>query len=87
MRRRACGALRLFLKSEWWREPLGDATRQQNGRIFSRRNLLATLREREVARTGAEMSASKAMPFRTATASSAARSWASRRVERCRDSL
>jgi hypothetical protein len=44
----------------------GDAARQQNGRIFYRRNLLATLREREVARAGAEMEASKAMPFRAA---------------------
>ncbi|MPZ37138.1 MAG: DUF3363 domain-containing protein [Rhizobiales bacterium] len=42
----------------------GDATRQRNGRIFYRRNLLATLREREVARVGAEMAASKAMSFR-----------------------
>ena len=44
----------------------GDATRQQNGRIFYRRNLLATLRDREVARAGAEVAASKAMPFRAA---------------------
>lgn len=44
----------------------GDATRQQDGRVFYRRNLLATLREREVARTGAAMAASKAMPFRAA---------------------
>jgi type IV secretory pathway VirD2 relaxase len=45
----------------------GDATRQQNGRIFYRRNLLATLREREVASVGAEITASKALPFRAAT--------------------
>ncbi len=45
----------------------GDATRQQNGRVFYRRNLLATLREREVARAGAEMAATKPMPFRAAT--------------------
>ncbi len=44
----------------------GDATRQQNGRVFYRRNLLATLREREVARVGAEMAESKALPFRAA---------------------
>nr|WP_269845393.1 DUF3363 domain-containing protein [Haematobacter missouriensis] len=44
----------------------GDATRQQNGRIFYRRSLLATLREREVARVGAEMAESKALPFRAA---------------------
>lgn len=44
----------------------GDAMRQQDGRVFYRRNLLATLRERDVARAGAEMAASKAMPFRAA---------------------
>ncbi|RWR31866.1 DUF3363 domain-containing protein [Sinirhodobacter populi] len=44
----------------------GDATRQQNGRVFYRRNLLATLREREVARVGAEMAEAKALPFRAA---------------------
>lgn len=44
-----------------------DAIRRQNGRIFYRRNLLATLREREIARVGAEMAASKALPFRAAT--------------------
>jgi hypothetical protein len=44
----------------------GDATRQQNGRILYRRNLLANLREREVARVGAEMAESKALPFRAA---------------------
>jgi type IV secretory pathway VirD2 relaxase len=45
----------------------GDATRQQNGRILYRRNLLANLREREVARAGAEMAESKALPFRAAS--------------------
>ena len=45
----------------------GDATRQQQGRVFYRRDLLATLREREVARVGAEMAASKGLPFRVAT--------------------
>ncbi|CAN7655527.1 DUF3363 domain-containing protein [Agrobacterium tumefaciens] len=43
-----------------------DAARGRDGRIFYRRNLLATLREREVARVGAEMAESKALPFRTA---------------------
>jgi type IV secretory pathway VirD2 relaxase len=42
----------------------GDATRRQDGRVFYRRNLLATLREREVASVGAEMAASKALTFR-----------------------
>ncbi len=42
----------------------GDATRQHNGRVFYRRNLLATLREREVARVGAELAAAKSLPFR-----------------------
>lgn len=44
----------------------GDATRRQAGRVFYRRNLLGTLREREVARVGAEMAATKALPFRAA---------------------
>jgi len=44
----------------------GDATRSRGGRIFYRRNLLATLREREVARVGTELAASKSMPFRAA---------------------
>lgn len=44
----------------------GDARRQQNGRVFYRRNLLAALREREVARVGAEMATTKALPFRAA---------------------
>ncbi|WP_449045433.1 DUF3363 domain-containing protein [Paracoccus versutus] len=45
----------------------GDATRARNGRIFYRRSLLATLREREVARVGAEMAESKGLPFRAST--------------------
>ncbi len=45
----------------------GDATRHQNGRVFYRRNLLTTLRDREVARVGAEIAESKTMPFRAAT--------------------
>jgi len=44
----------------------GDATRQPDGRVFYRRNLLGTLREREVARAGAEMAAGKNLPFRAA---------------------
>ncbi len=44
----------------------GDAARRQDGRIFYRRNLLATLREREVARVGSEMAGDKALPFRAA---------------------
>ncbi|KAB2678448.1 DUF3363 domain-containing protein [Brucella tritici] len=44
----------------------GDATRARDGRIFYRRSLLATLREREVARVGAEMGGSKGLPFRAA---------------------
>lgn len=45
----------------------GDAARQPNGGIAYRRNLLATLREREVARVGGELAASKGLPFRAAT--------------------
>ncbi|WP_443026503.1 DUF3363 domain-containing protein [Sphingomonas sp. HMP6] len=44
----------------------GDATRQQNGRVLYRRDLLSTLEAREVARAGAELAASKPMPFRAA---------------------
>ncbi len=44
----------------------GDAARQQDGRVFYRRNLIATLREREVARVGTEMAAAKSLPFRAA---------------------
>jgi len=42
----------------------GDATRSKDGRILYRRNLLATLREREVARVGTDMAESKGLPFR-----------------------
>ena len=45
----------------------GDATRARDGRIFYRRSLLTTLREREVARIGAEMAVGKGLPFRAAT--------------------
>ncbi|BBE00015.1 DUF3363 domain-containing protein [Sphingobium amiense] len=45
----------------------GDATRGLNGGALYRRNLLATLREREITRIGTEMAASKALPFRAAT--------------------
>lgn len=38
-----------------------------NGGKLYRRNLLATLREREIAPIGAEMAATKALPFRAAT--------------------
>jgi len=44
----------------------GDATRSREGRILYRRNLLASLREREVARVGVEMAESKGLPFRAA---------------------
>ena len=44
----------------------GDATRQQNGRVLYRRDLLTTLEVREVARAGAELAATKPMPFRAA---------------------
>jgi hypothetical protein len=44
----------------------GDATRQQNGRVLYRHNLLATLEGREVARAGAELAANKPMPLRAA---------------------
>lgn len=42
----------------------GDATRNRDGRVFYRRNLLATLREREIARAGAELAEAKGLPFR-----------------------
>jgi type IV secretory pathway VirD2 relaxase len=45
----------------------GDAERHSDGRVFYRRNLLGTLREREVARVGAEMAMSKNLPFHTAS--------------------
>ncbi|UTD29571.1 relaxase/mobilization nuclease domain-containing protein [Bradyrhizobium sp. WD16] len=44
----------------------GDAVRQSDGRVAYRRNLIAALQEREVARVGEEMAAKKALPFRTA---------------------
>ncbi|WP_370656153.1 relaxase/mobilization nuclease domain-containing protein [Paracoccus wurundjeri] len=44
-----------------------DATRSRDGRIFYRRSLLVTLREREIARIGAEMAEGKGLPFRAAT--------------------
>ena len=44
----------------------GDAARQPGGGIAYRRNLLATLREREVARVGGELAATKGLPFRAA---------------------
>src|SRR5690606_21110320 len=44
----------------------GDAARQQDGRVTYRRNLLATLGGREIARTGADMATAKALPFRAA---------------------
>ncbi len=45
----------------------GDASRSRDGRVSYRSNLLATLREREVAHAGAEMAANKTLPFRLAT--------------------
>jgi uncharacterized protein DUF3363 len=45
----------------------GDAAHGQNGRVLYRRNLLATLRAREIERIGGEMAASKALPFRAAS--------------------
>lgn len=44
----------------------GDAIRQADGRTAYRRNLIATLQEREVARAGEELAAKKALPFRVA---------------------
>ena len=44
-------------------QPSG-APGRHDGRVFYRRNLLATLREREVVRVGAEMATSKALRFR-----------------------
>ncbi|WP_408906162.1 relaxase/mobilization nuclease domain-containing protein [Roseomonas mucosa] len=44
----------------------GDAIHQTDGRIAYRRNLIATLQEREVASTGTAMAERKAMPFRAA---------------------
>lgn len=44
----------------------GDAIRHGDGGIRYRRNLIATLQEREVARVGEEMAVKKALPFRAA---------------------
>lgn len=44
----------------------GDAARQQNGRTLYRRDLLSTLEAREVARAGADLAATKPIPFRAA---------------------
>lgn len=44
----------------------GDAARQPDGRIAYRRNLIATLQEREVARAGEDLAAQKSLPFRAA---------------------
>ncbi|SCM70118.1 conserved hypothetical protein [uncultured Pleomorphomonas sp.] len=44
----------------------GDAARQPDGRIAYRRNLIAALQEREVARAGEELAAKKSLPFRAA---------------------
>ncbi|WP_413629309.1 DUF3363 domain-containing protein [Methylobacterium sp. W2] len=44
----------------------GDATRQQNGRVLYRRDLLSTLEAREVARAGAELAVTRPMSFRAA---------------------
>lgn len=45
----------------------GDATQASDGRVFYRRSLLTTLREREVTRVGAEMAENKRLLFRAAT--------------------
>ncbi|WP_438382536.1 relaxase/mobilization nuclease domain-containing protein [Asaia sp. BMEF1] len=42
----------------------GDATQRPDGRVSYRRNLIATLQEREVARVGEELAAAKSVPFR-----------------------
>ena len=42
----------------------GDAIRHADGRIFYRRNLLATLEQRDVVSTGAALAASRSLPFR-----------------------
>ena len=44
----------------------GDAIHQPNGGTAYRRNLLAALREREIARAGGELAAAKSLPFRAA---------------------
>ena len=45
----------------------GDATPGPNGGALYRRNLLATLRAREIERIGEEMAATKNLPFRAAS--------------------
>jgi len=45
----------------------GDATPGANGGTLYRRNLLATLRAREIERIGSEIAATKNLPFRAAT--------------------
>jgi hypothetical protein len=45
----------------------GDATPSPNGGTLYRRNLLATLRAREIERIGSEMAATKNLPFRAAS--------------------
>src|SRR6267154_2538995 len=42
----------------------GDAIRHADGRIFYRRNLLATHEQRDVIRTGTALAASRSLPFR-----------------------
>ncbi|WP_411194513.1 MULTISPECIES: DUF3363 domain-containing protein [Rhodopseudomonas] len=44
----------------------GDATRYPDGRMLYRRNLVATLEQREVISTGSALAASRALPFRAA---------------------
>ena len=44
----------------------GDASRQQDGGVTYRRNLIAALQEREVASAGATLATKKAIPFRAA---------------------
>ncbi|MBB2168148.1 relaxase/mobilization nuclease and DUF3363 domain-containing protein [Gluconacetobacter aggeris] len=42
----------------------GDAVRRPDGRVSYRRNLIAVLQEREVARAGVKLAATKSVPFR-----------------------
>ncbi|KTT73821.1 DUF3363 domain-containing protein [Sphingomonas sanguinis] len=44
----------------------GDAIRQEDGSVRYRRNLIATLQEREVMRAGEDLAARKGLPFRAA---------------------
>lgn len=44
----------------------GDASRHADGRMLYRRNLLATLEQREVISTGTALAASRSLPFRAA---------------------